>query len=104
MRRYCGILRRWFARWKNSNQGSAVGGQIDATDPTTVNFVGTASRDFVGEDGALAGGFTYKLDSEGTPQTRNIRRFGNSLWCGRELFAWRHVAKLNIKHWCGSQA
>lgn len=53
-----------------------VGGTLEASGPTSLQFVGTATLDFSGDDGALAGVFTSKLDDAASAQTRSIRRFG----------------------------
>ena len=50
------------------------GGLIDANGPTATQFVGTASLDFSGDEGTLAGLFSYQFDNSIT-KTRNIRRF-----------------------------
>lgn len=51
-------------------------GPIDASGPTSLQFVGNATLDFSGNDGAIAGKFTTKFDNTDVVQTRNIRRFG----------------------------
>lgn len=49
---------------------------IEPSGPTNVQVVGTATLDFSGDGGALAGVFTTRFDSDGLVQARNIRRFG----------------------------
>jgi hypothetical protein len=67
---------RYVGKLVQTRRPPALNGQIDASGNTSLIFVGNATLDFSGDDGALAGVLTYKFDNADSAQTRNIRRFG----------------------------
>lgn len=67
---------RYEGKLVQTSRPPALNGTIDAPGSTGVILVGTAALDFSGDDGALAGVFSFKFDNAGSTQTRNIRRFG----------------------------
>ena len=67
---------RYEGKLVQTSRPPVLNGTIDAPGSTGVILVGTAALDFSGDDGALAGVFSFKFDNAGSTQTRNIRRFG----------------------------